>query len=133
MKVRDSKYFTCSFIKKKSFFIVEVKEDAEEMSPQEYKEEILSNIELLKKFRPKRYLYDFSLIYYNPVGPDIQQWLAENSFKITNKFVEKQAIVASKSLLMQISARQTLDDDNSMFTKRRIFIDRKEAEKWLFE
>ena len=133
MKVRESKYFSCFFIKKKSFFIIELKEEAEEMSEKEYKKEILANIELMKKLRPKKYLYDFSLVYYNPAGPDIQQWLVENSFKVTNEFVEKQAIVSSSSLLMQVSARQTLDDDDSFFTQRRIFKNREEAEKWLFE
>lgn len=133
MKVRLSKYFNCFYYEHRSFFIAELKLEAEEMSPDEYKQEILSNLELLKKYKPKYYIYDASIIFYNPVGPDIQEWLAQNSFRVTNHFIKKEAIIISNSLVMQTSAKQTLEEDESENAIRKVFTSRKEAEKWLFE
>lgn len=133
MNIRTSKYFNCFYYSKKSLFIAELTVEADDMSVEEYKKEILLNVELLKKFKPKYYIYDASVIFFNPPGPDVQEWLAKNSFRFTNQFVKKQAIIVSDRLVMLSSANQTLDEDESEKTIRKIFTSRKEAEKWLFE
>ena len=127
------KFFNKYFYEDKSLYVFEATYEVDDITEEQYKKEILESVELIKKYRPKYFLYDASRPKYQVVHPELQKWLYENSMKITAQIVEKEAVIVNEDILVQHSIKQTLDEDKVGKTARKMFLSKEEAMKWLFE
>ena len=70
---------------------------------------------------------------YQVVHPELQKWLYENSLKITAHIIVKEAVIVNDNILVQHSVKQTLDEDDTNKTERKMFLTKEEALKWFFD
>ena len=105
---------------------------SEDMSTEEYKEEMTKNAEEYKKHGPSKSLIDTRQFLFT-ITPEVQEWTDKEIFPVfVESGLKKLAFVVSQSLFAQVSVEQMLDEQTaSQHFQSQYFDDRDKALAWL--
>ena len=104
---------------------------SEEMSDQDFKNEMQNEIDFVRTFQIKKYLIDvqdFRFVMSN----ELQEWTDQNvNTKLDQLGLQKLAYVASKDFIAQVSIQMTMDESVKQNYDTRFFETFEEAMTWL--
>ncbi|WP_291726577.1 STAS/SEC14 domain-containing protein [Bernardetia sp.] len=105
---------------------------SEEMTEEEFKDEMLGFRELFLQHKPKKELVNTKDFLFT-IHPEIQKWTDENIHKLQNEqgCLKKVAFIVSEDVIAALSVEQIFDEENSAAFNVRYFSERQEAEEWL--
>lgn len=133
MKIYESDYLLIEHLIEKNMVKLEWSEKSENMSDEQYKQEMLKYAESLEKHHPKYVLIDTKSASF-PISPDLQKWTNMHIIsKAIDVGLQKTAVIYSTDFITQLSVEQVFDEDKQSVIRRQIFDNLKDAEEWLFE
>ncbi|WP_044211921.1 hypothetical protein [Flammeovirga sp. OC4] len=104
------------------------------MPEEEYRQEVLSHLEITEKFGPQGMLVDTKNAYYN-VMPETQDWINQKFVGLVAEIgLQKMAWIVSEDFFAQISFDQFIDDaTDQQALKIQYFTTEDEALEWLIQ
>ncbi len=107
--------------------------DTAQMTESDFKEEIVSFENAIKKYRPQLILGVITDLRF-PISVDLQTWIANGLFQtIATTGVKKYAVIVSKDILVQLSAEQTIEEDVSQAFVTKYFDNEDTGLGWLLK
>lgn len=101
------------------------------LQEEEYREELVKFIELVKEHQPKS-IYADTREFYFTIAPELQEFINENILAVYSEIgVEKHAILVSKDIFSAVSVEQTMEEDEKPSYENCFFDDEQEVSKWL--
>ena len=104
---------------------------SEEMSDQDFKNEMEKELEYVEKFQIKHYLID-TLNFRFIINPDLQSWADTYvNTKLDELGLKKLAYVVSQDYIAHLSITQTMSESVKQNYQTNFFASLEEAEAWL--
>jgi hypothetical protein len=104
--------------------------DEKEMTDEDFKEEIISWVELVEKYNPENLIADTRKFNYT-VSVELQEWNEKKVFpRLANAGVKKFAVIESEELVAQLSLEQTMDVAGDVM-QHQFFTSQDEARAWM--
>lgn len=133
MNTYDSQYVS-RFIDEENHIVISTwLETTENMTTDEFKEEMYSLINLIKE-KNIRFVLSITKELRFPIVPELQEWILEVVVPLfTEANVEKQAIIIPKEFIAQLSMEQTMDDfENGSYSSHqsKFFSEIEDAKVW---
>lgn len=107
-------------------------ETTEDMTADQFKAELQTYLEFVKKYHPEKVLLDTSLFLFT-IEPKLQEWVdKEINAKSPQYGVQKIAMLVTTDLFAQVSMEQTIEEANaSTLLDIRFFDEKTQAMQWL--
>ncbi len=131
MEVYKSKNLTITYSEEGSMLTMDWAPAVEDVSEEEYKDEMMQYIKSIETYTPDAVLIDATKANY-AINPDLQIWINKNIIARAMKAgLKKTAIVLPDDLITRLGVEQTFDEDKNPVIKRQYFGNVKEAKEWL--
>ena len=105
--------------------------ETENMTEEEFKQEQLNYLDIIKKLKPNKVLPDTREMNF-PVSPKMQEWTNKTLFPPSLEMgLNKAAIVASKEFITELSVEQTMEEVFGQKFITKYFNNREDAKKWI--
>ncbi len=106
-------------------------EDNEEMTDEDFQQNMSYYAEMALKYQPKRLLVDNKLLKFT-VSPELQKWVVKEIAPKTIS-LKKIAFVVASDLFAQVSMQQMMDEEEitQLYGEPRYFSDANKAFAWL--
>lgn len=119
--------------KESNFLQADWFEKSEEMSDDDFKNEMEKELEYVQKFNIENYLID-TLNFRFIINPDLQAWADTYiNTKLDKLGLKKLAYVVSQDYIAQLSITQTMGESVKQNYQTHFFASFEEAETWLAE
>ena len=102
------------------------------MSFEEFKDESLLYIQLLKLHRPKKILFKLKDLLF-PLTPEIQEWTDKNVIAVEKEICEKLALDMPSSFIEELSVEQLAEEEHAKDLGIKLFDNERNAIEWLME
>ncbi len=130
--LRSSKFIDLEFDKDKKMYKLIWKPETENMTDEDFKEEMLEYAEFFD-LGGQYVLHDMTDMEFTIV-PELQQWLDENvNKKGVEAGVEKAAFIVSKDIFSTVGVQQANEEFNAKKIPMHYFHHESEAKDWLFD
>jgi hypothetical protein len=106
--------------------------DADKVTPDIFKQEMLAYVELVNTYQPQYYLTDSTFT----ISVELQDWVTEHVFPYTmHATVKKFALITPSDFIAQVSLEQTIDTGEKYIGAIPIqyFNNRQDALQWLLK
>jgi len=131
IELYKSPYISIYFIKE--YNLIESAFTSEEISENNFKKELLSFLEICRKYVPKQTIWDLRDFSF-AITPIIQDWIDENINKVEVELgVKKEAFLMSKNFISQLSIEQSMDEEYGKKLQAKYFSEREDAINWLLQ
>lgn len=106
-------------------------EDSEEMTDEDFQQNMSYYAEMAQKYQPKKLLVDNKLLKFT-VSPELQEWVVQEIAPKTAS-LEKMAFVLADDLFAQVSMQQMMDEEDitQQYDEPKYFDNTDEALAWL--
>lgn len=112
-------------------FLEFIWQNTEELTDEEYCEELKLQVELISKYKVVKELFDTKDFVFT-ISIELQEWTAKNIFPELQKLGIKQfALVVPETLIAELSLSQAIDEDVEGAFRSKFFKSRDEARKFL--
>lgn len=102
----------------------------EDMSDDDYKNELRKQVELVKKHNVKRELFDTKNFGF-PITPDLQEWTDKEIYSAKGELgVNQFALVMSEEEISQLSLEQAMEEGQAYVFQPKFFTSSEEAKAW---
>lgn len=119
--------------KRNNFLQADWFEKSEEMSDDDFKNEMEKELEYVERFNIENYLID-TLNFRFIINPDLQAWADTHiNTKLDTLGLKKLAYVVSQDYIAQLSITQTMSESVKQNYQTRFFASFEEAKTWLAE
>lgn len=133
IKVYESNYLKVVYFR--DFSLVEMiwKKETKWMSENEYKEEFLIFIELIRELKSTKGIINTKYLYF-PIIPNLQEWTNEIIFPVLLSLdANKVAFLVSSINVIQIGIEQTMEESLGQNFLTKFFDDYEEAKQWILD
>ncbi|WP_291726473.1 hypothetical protein [Bernardetia sp.] len=131
--IYKSKFVSINILPKKELLIIEWLSDSEDMTEEEFKNEIQAEIVAIKEYKPTNILARTTQMSF-VITPNMQEWHNELVFPVfKNIGVSKLAIILSSDIFSQISIEQLIEDNTEAEFITHYFDKEDKALLWLQE
>jgi hypothetical protein len=131
IELHNTKYFVINFDEENELFHYVFHKTTEQMTSEEYVNELKIFIDLVKEHKPKKVLGDMIDFGFS-ITPEIQEWVNANLFQVYKEInFKKIAILLSKGFIESLSIEQTMEEDTTNSFETSYFNDEETALRWL--
>jgi len=111
MEILSDNYQRLSYDKELSMLEILWTELSVEMTAELLQEAMLLQLEIFKRFKPKRCLINCKTFFFK-IPPKLQTWITNHFYSVEYEYgLEKMAFLISEDLIAQVSIEQTLADE----------------------
>jgi len=131
MIIYESKFMYLDFSEENLLIEWTWLETTSKMTDEDYKQEFLNYVELIKIHRPQRIIADSRKLDFG-INPDLQDWTNQTVFPVALEMgLNKAALVLNNDLITQLSIEQTMEEVEGVKFITNYFDDLEEARKWI--
>jgi len=130
MKVHQSQFHELTYDEKNSFLESNWSLDTDEMTTDEFKQELEVYLQLVERYQTKLVLFDFRYFLFT-ITPNIQTWI-DNEISATEKLIiHQQAILMPSDFIAELGVEQTVEEPHNQELNIKLFKVREKALRWL--
>jgi hypothetical protein len=131
MIIYESKFMQLDFIIEHQLVEMNWLEGTSTMGDDDYKQEFLNYLEVIKVHRPQRIIGDSRKLDFG-ITPDLQEWTNQTVFPVALEMgLNKVALVLNNDLITQLSIEQTMEEVEGVKFITSYFDDKEAARKWI--
>lgn len=130
-KIYESKNVIVFYDEQKNLFEKEWLEHTENLTEEEFKEEMRIYGDLVLRYKPEKELVDTCKFQFT-IAPDVQDWIGENVFPIYPQAgLRWAAFIANPEFITQLSVEQLMESGDGKYLLKHFFDNKEEAREWL--
>ncbi len=131
MEVYKSQYMHLAFFAELELIEMTWFPSTDNMTEEEYKQELLNYLDLVLKFRPNKVIGDTRNLFF-AIVPELQEWINQTIFPpILEVGVKKVAFIMSQEIVAQLSIEQTMEEQEGLKFISAYFDNKESAKDWV--
>lgn len=129
----ESKFSKLFYDAERSFIKAVRKGDTENMSDEDYRNDMLALLDILKEKKATHVLMDNSEFHFT-IAVELQDWASQHIvIPAAENGLRRLAFIESDDIFANVSSRQAMEVKRGETLTFRYFDDKEKAVKWLFE